>query len=212
MSLATSLKHLLSQDQYNQLAQIYDRRWGRYVTNTLAFLKEWATVSPSALVLDIACGTGELERLLLEDNPAQHITGVDISEQMLIQAQQKLKSYLHVSFKRAAASALPFPDKSFDVVVSANAFHYFSDPTTALAEMRRVLKSDGKVIILDWCKDFLLCRVFDWVLKLLDPAYQQCYTEAELHELLETAGFRIAYAQRVRFDVIWGLMVVTALD
>lgn len=127
-------------DQYNQLALIYDQRWRRYIANTLTFLKAWAAISPSAVVLDIACGAGEFERLLLQENSAQVISGVDISEQMLMQARQKLKGYPGVSFKLARASDLPFPDQGFDVIVSANAFHYFPDPAIALTEMQRVLK------------------------------------------------------------------------
>ena len=78
-------------DQYNQLALIYDQRWRRYVSKTLTFLKNWAAISPSAVVLDIACGTGEFERLLLQDNSTQVITGVDLSERMLMQARRKLE-------------------------------------------------------------------------------------------------------------------------
>ncbi|MGB5975421.1 MAG: methyltransferase domain-containing protein [Nodosilinea sp.] len=199
-------------DQYDQLANVYDRRWKRYVTNTLNFFKGWAEIAPTAAVLDIACGTGELERLLLQDNPTQIITGIDISEQMLGQAKKKLERYPNIAFEKASASDLPFPDQGVDVVVSANAFHYFPDPQAALAEMKRVLKPDGKLVILDWCRDFWFCRLCDWGLQKLDPAHQQCYTEAELHSLLENAGFRLSRAQRVRFDVIWGLMAVTALS
>jgi ubiquinone/menaquinone biosynthesis C-methylase UbiE len=198
------------QNQYNQLAQVYDGRWSRYITNTLSFFKAWAEIPATATVLDVACGTGELERLLLQDHPEQTLVGIDISEQMLVQARHKL-GYANVTFRQATASRLPFPDQSFDVIVSANAFHYFPEPETALQEMKRVLKPGGKVVILDWCKDFFLCRLCDWVLQRLDSAYQQCYTEAELHTLLETAGFRISRAQRIRFDLIWGLMAVTAM-
>lgn len=110
-------------NQYNQLAHIYDGRWERYITNTLSFFKTWANILPAAAVLDIACGTGELERLLLNDNPTQTIAGIDLSEQMLMRAQQKLAAYPNLTFQQAAASKLPFADQSFDIVVSAN-LHY----------------------------------------------------------------------------------------
>ena len=197
-------------DQYNQLAQIYDLRWRRYINNTLTFLKNWAEVSPSAVVLDIACGTGEFERLLLQDHSAQVITGVDLSERMLMQARRKLAGYPNLSFELARASDLPFPNHCFDVVISANSFHYFPEPEVVLTEMRRVLKPSGKVVILDWSRDFLFCQICDWLLKRVDPVYRQCYTETECHNLLTAAGFYISRARRVRFDVIWGLMIVTA--
>jgi ubiquinone/menaquinone biosynthesis C-methylase UbiE len=171
--------------QYDGLAAVYDHRWSRYISNTLKFFKGWAEISPSDLVLDIACGTGEFERLMLSEYPMQQMVGVDISEKMLAIAHHKLQAYANISFHCASASALPFADQSFDTVVSANAFHYFDDPRGSLAEIKRVLKPEGKVIILDWCKDYLLCRLCDIGLKLFDPAHQQCYTQAEFHRLLD---------------------------
>lgn len=72
------------QRQYDNVAQGYDLRWRRYLSDTLTFLKEWANIPPAATVLDVACGTGELVRLLLQDHPNQVITGIDISEQMVV--------------------------------------------------------------------------------------------------------------------------------
>ncbi|NJM67888.1 MAG: methyltransferase domain-containing protein [Acaryochloris sp. RU_4_1] len=195
--------------QYNRFAAVYDQRWHRYVTNTLEFLKTWVQISPTERVLDIACGTGEFERMILAEYSKQEIMGVDISEQMLAIAQQKIHAFPNVSFQTANASALPFADNSFDVVVSANAFHYFDDPAVALQEMKRVLKPMGRVVILDWCKDFVVCQIYDVFLKFFDPAYRQCYRQAEFHQLLTTTGFRIEGAQKVRFGWIWGLMIAT---
>jgi ubiquinone/menaquinone biosynthesis C-methylase UbiE len=96
------------------------------------------------------------------------------------------------------------------VVISANALHYFDNPKIALAEIKRVLKPNGKVIILDWCKDYLLCRICDVLLQVFDPAHQQCYNQAEFHHLLNSTGFEIQRATKVRFGLVWGLMVATA--
>ncbi|HAX77674.1 MAG TPA: methyltransferase type 11, partial [Cyanobacteria bacterium UBA11372] len=109
--------------QYDRMAAVYDQRWRSYIANTLSFLKTWANLPPTATVLDVACGTGEFERLVLADRPMQQMLGVDISEKMLAIARQKLHTYPNVSFHVAPASALPFTDNSFDVVVSANSFH-----------------------------------------------------------------------------------------
>ncbi|MBE9191534.1 methyltransferase domain-containing protein [Gloeocapsopsis crepidinum LEGE 06123] len=195
--------------QYNQMAATYDQRWSSYVSSTLLFLQSWADISPTATVLDVACGTGEFERLLLADNSQQKIVGVDISEKMLAIAREKCH-VPNVSFYTAPASALPFADNSFDAIVCASSFHYFDKPNTALLEMKRVLKPHGRVVILDWCKDYLLCRICDWVLPIFDSAYKQCYTQAEFHSLLTSAGYKISRTTKVRFGVVWGLMVATA--
>jgi ubiquinone/menaquinone biosynthesis C-methylase UbiE len=197
--------------QYDQLAAVYDLRWKSYIANTLSFLKTWAEISPTDTILDVACGTGEFESLMLAEYSSQQIVGVDISDKMLAIAKQKCSAYPQVSFQIASASNLPFYSNSFDVIVSANSFHYFDDPLAALKEMRRVLKRDGKVIILDWCRDYLLCKICDIILKGFDPAHQQCYTQNEFHRLLEDANFAVYRATRIRFGVVWGLMVATAI-
>lgn len=197
-------------EQYDQMAAVYDQRWNAYITNTLSFLKTWAQISPQAAVLDIACGTGELERLVLAEHSTQQIVGVDISEKMLVLAKQKCHAYANVSFHVANASNLPFASNSFDVIVSANAFHYFDDPLAALGEMKRVLKPDGTVVIMDWCRDYLICKICDILLKVFDPAHKQCYSQDEFHKLLTSAHFEVCRATKVRFGVLWGLMVATA--
>lgn len=116
---------------------MYDRHWNQYIRKTLLFLKDWAKIPPGARVLDLACGTGEFERLLLQENPTQPITAVDISERMLAIAQQKLQAYPTVSFLLASATALPFADSSFDTIISASSFHYFDNPGAANSRVER---------------------------------------------------------------------------
>ncbi|MFQ4138028.1 class I SAM-dependent methyltransferase [Nodosilinea sp. PGN35] len=198
------------QQQYDQLAKIYDRRWRSYITKTLLCLQDWAKIQPSETVLDIACGTGEFERMLLANHPTQTMVGLDLSSEMLTVAQAKLKDYPTVTFHQSSVTAIPTADDFFDVVVCANAFHYFDAPLAALAEMRRVLKPSGRIVILDWCKDFLFCRLYDVILSRLDPAHKQCYTQAEFHSFLTSSQFNIQAAQRLRLNLAWGLMVATA--
>lgn len=206
----STIREARVRQEYNRLAKIYDRRWQAYVTDTLSFLSAWAEISPQEKVLDVACGTGEFEPLLLAENPNQSIVGVDISEEMLEIARSKCHHHRHVSFQTASATSLPFADSTFDVVICANAFHYFDRPENALLEMRRVLTPQGRVVILDWCKDYLLCRLCDLILPIFDPAYQQCYTQKEFHCLLGNAGLKIQRDRRVQFRFLWGLMVATA--
>ena len=198
------------QQQYDQLAKIYDQRWKTYIGNTLNFVNQWAAIPAEANVLDIACGTGEFERLLLQDNPNQQILGIDISTEMLAIAQQKLDGYSSVRFEQGSATKIPAVDEQFDVVICASSFHYFDQPIDALAEMKRVLKPEGKIVILDWCKDYLLCRFYDAVLKVTDPGYRQCYTQTEFHNFFSDAQLSIQAATKIRFGWAWEFMIVTA--
>ncbi|MBI4115075.1 MAG: class I SAM-dependent methyltransferase, partial [Candidatus Omnitrophica bacterium] len=70
-------------EQYDQLAEKYDLRWRDYISSTLSFIKKWMNVRGAERILDVACGTGTLEQLLVKDHPNQPISGIDISEKML---------------------------------------------------------------------------------------------------------------------------------
>ncbi|MBI4115170.1 MAG: methyltransferase domain-containing protein [Candidatus Omnitrophica bacterium] len=197
-------------EQYDQLAEQYDLRWRRYVSSTLSFLKKWMNVKGTERILDVACGTGTLEQLLVKDHPNQNISGVDISEKMLAVARSKLSTYPNVTFFKASAFRIPFPEEHFDLVVCANSFHFFDDPTQSLVEMKRVLKTDGKLIILDWCRDYLICRLCDLCLKIFDSTHKQCYTQRELRAFLTDVEFHVVREQRFKTNLIWGMMIAEA--
>jgi ubiquinone/menaquinone biosynthesis C-methylase UbiE len=218
----TSQEHLFSsarttvldakvRQEYDRLAAVYDRRWHHYVQHTLEFLKDWAAIPPAAKVLDIACGTGEFERLVLHDHPQQQMVGVDLSEQMLAIAQKKCSDFANVTFQAATVTALPFDHQSFDTVVCASAFHYFEAPAASLLEMKRLLKPQGRLIILDWCRDYFPCKVLDSLLKIFDPVHAQCYTQAELQAFLNEAGFCTQRTAKTHVGLIWELIAVEAI-
>ncbi len=69
--------------QYDQIARQYNQRWSTYIFKTLSFLNAWSAIDPQAVVLDLGCGTGEFEELMLSQQPRQQIVGVDISSKML---------------------------------------------------------------------------------------------------------------------------------
>lgn len=198
------------QRQYDRWAPVYDALWGRYARRTLRVLDAWAAAAPHEAVLDVGCGTGAFEARLLARYPSQRITGVDLSARMVAVAREKLSGYPSAAFVQAPASALPFADGAFDVVVSASVFHYFEDPHAALGEMQRVLRPGGRLVLLDWCRDFWTCRVMDAVLTLLDPAHRTCYTLADLLAMLRHAGLAVRRFERFRLDLIWGLMITEA--
>ena len=112
-----------------------------------------AHVLPGMRVLDIACGTGEpaisLAALLAGDG---EVVGVDVSpEPLKIAAERATQRGLsNATFQPADAHALPFPDNGFDRVTSRLGIMFFSDLSRALGEMRRVLKPEGRAILLVW--------------------------------------------------------------
>lgn len=197
-------------DQYDTWARGYDLFWRRYMNKTLPVAQRAAAVEPGDRVLDLACGTGELLARIARTGAGADLAGVDLSTGMVEQARRKLVDISDVQIEQADAHDLPFGDDAFDVVVCANTFHYFTHPETVLAEARRVLRPDGRVILLDWCRDYWTCRLMDAVLSRVDPAYETCYTLPALTDLLGKADFETTEAFRYRFDLVWGMMVGTA--
>ena len=117
----------------------------------------------NALTLDVACGTGDMAVELLKRGCS--VTGIDLSEEMLAIARRKTASagfqLSTFNFQLANAEALPFDDASFDAVTSAFGIRNFVHLDKGLAEMARVLKSGGRMVILEMSTpDSALVRPF----------------------------------------------------
>jgi ubiquinone/menaquinone biosynthesis C-methylase UbiE len=104
-------------------------------------------------VLDVGCGTGELLLALWRAGKTARLAGIDPDPDMLAQAGAKLRvSDVPCELVRAWAEALPFPEASFDVVVSSLMFHHLDTGTkrAALREWRRVLAPGGVLLLVDF--------------------------------------------------------------
>ena len=106
-------------------------------------------VKPGMQVLDVATGVGDpaitLAKLV---GPAGHVQAVDMVNEMLeaAEGEARQQGVTNISFKQAAAEALPFPDQSFDLVTCKHAVMLFADVETGLREIRRVLKTSRRAV------------------------------------------------------------------
>lgn len=96
-------------------------------------------------VLDVACGEGYGAALLAAE--ATEVVGVDLSGDAIEHARQAYASVSNLVFQQGSATAIPFPDASFDVVVSYETIEHLAEQTTMIAELRRVLRADGVLVI-----------------------------------------------------------------
>ena len=122
-----------------------DRRWRRKAIDRLG------QHAPGRL-LDIATGTGDFAILAAQRLNPRHIVGADLSEGMMAQGREKVrKAGLEdvISFQREDCMHLSFADQTFDAVTVAYGVRNFEDLDTGLREMRRVLKPDGHLLILE---------------------------------------------------------------
>ena len=193
------------QQVYDRLSTSYDKRWHDYVGPTLHAILDSVVFQGRERVLDVACGTGELERLFLRRWPELELVGADVSQGMLCQASHK-EGNKRVAWVQAEASLLPFADQSFDHVVCANSFHYFPSPIQALNEVHRVLRPGGSFVLLDWCDDYLSCKLCSVWLWLTDPAFCRTYTSNACQAMLAKAGFEVERKDCFRVGRIWGMM------
>ncbi len=120
-----------------------------------ALFQQWTPIMADAAgikagqrVLDVACGTGVLAREAAgRVGGGGLVTGLDRNEGMLAMARRVAPA---VEWKAGRAEQLPFPDASFDAVVSQFGLMFFDDRVQALREMRRVLKPGGRLAVAVW--------------------------------------------------------------
>ena len=194
--------------EYNALAHVYDQRWAAYVAASNRATLHRCPPSPGARVLDIACGTGELLVALAGAYPQVHATGIDLSEPMLHVAAAKPGTAGRLAC--ADAHTLPFADGAFDRVYTVSALHYLPDPGLALREARRTLAPGGRLVVTDWCHDFIGVRLLAWLLPRLGRAHVKTYSAEELRSLLEEAGLVVEKLDTYKITRFWGLMTAVA--
>lgn len=196
-------------EEYTAAAADYDRRWGRYVDRSVGATLARAAVATGERVVDIGCGTGALLERLAREQPADRLTGVDLTPAMLAVARGRLPAA--VALEAARAEYLPFRDGTFDVAISCNVLHFVPAPERALGEMRRVIRPGGRIVITDWRHDFLACRILQRWQRLTGRPHHRIHRSTELAEALQALGFRDITLERYRIGWWWGMMTVAAV-
>ena len=194
--------------EYAAGAGTYDKKWWFYVESTTSETVARLKMDPTDSVLDVGCGTGALLSRLAARFPAAPLAGLDPVSEMLDIARTKLSRT--VDLRVGWANNLPWPAASFDIVLSCNMFHYVSHPRDAAREILRVLKPGGRVIITDWCDDFLVCRLCSAYLRLVGKPLFKTYRGKEILALLVEAGHERPKIERYKINWLWGLMTVEA--
>lgn len=116
-------------------------------------------IPAGAVVLDVACGTGNLAIPLARGGAV--VTGVDIAANLIVQARERAAGEgLTVRFDEGDAEALPYPDAHFDAVVSMFGVMFAPRPEVAAAEMARVLKPGGLLGMANWNPQSFSAKMF----------------------------------------------------
>jgi ubiquinone/menaquinone biosynthesis C-methylase UbiE len=197
-----------------QLSGTASQAYERYIVQ--AFMQSWslglldvASLAEGARVLDVACGTGVVARQAASRVGKQgHVVGVDLNAGMLAMARTLPQSSgASIEWKEGSATALPFPEAGFDVVLCQQGLQFFPDKRAALRDMHRVLVPTGHLVLSVW-RRISHCP---WQRAVADALERHVSTDAamgirspfalgdreELRALVTAAGFRTI---RIRID------------
>ena len=175
-------------------------------------LLQQAELADGQAVVDLGCGTGTLTILVKQRAPGAGVTGVDIDPEALRIARGKIASAgVAIRLDRARVSALPYPDETFDRVVSSLVFHHLSPEEKRLsaAEVLRVLRPGGELHVADWGRPqnrllraaFFLVQLLDGFANTAEPA------RGALPEILRMAGFSDVTLTR-QFATVFGTLAL----
>ncbi|MCX5696381.1 MAG: class I SAM-dependent methyltransferase [Candidatus Omnitrophica bacterium] len=136
----------------------YDGRWKSIVKR----MKEYYKLSEHADILDIGCAKGFMLYDFKALMPDSRVAGIDISSYAIEHAMPEVKPFLKV----ASAEELPFPDKSFDLVISINSIHNLplERLKRALREIQRVSRRHSYITVDAWRNDREKENLMKWVL------------------------------------------------
>lgn len=150
-------------------------------------------------ILDVGCGSGFAAEHCATGRPDLRVSGVDVAPALIEYARKKRPQF---HFETAPGEALPFPDESFDAVLSLDTIEHLVHPARALAEARRVLKKNGSLIILVVLEHHPVFRVIWWLWmrlkgKVWHGAHLRVFSKKYLRSLVADAGFTIVKEQNL---------------
>jgi ubiquinone/menaquinone biosynthesis C-methylase UbiE len=179
--------------EFDRLSKIYD---GLIGVSSVPVLQEGIRLvsllaRQNSRILDLSCGPGTEIPALAALVPRGEVVGVDLAAGMVIASYERARreGVSNAAFIQGDALKLPSDfEGRFDLIFCCNSFHHYPDPLAALKEMRRVLRVDGKAIIIDprLAQFFLIAEpISRWG----DPGFVGFYSPEEFHRLFMTANY-----------------------
>ena len=176
----------MSRVYFNQRAAIWDETISERDTTKLERMARRLNIRPGATILDIGTGTGVfLPFLLNEVGKKGQIVALDFAEEMLGKAQAKGFNG-NIAYLNADVTHIPLGEGIFDMVVCYSSFPHFQDKPRVLAEIKRVTKSGGELLI---CHTSSRARINQIHRQIPAVANDIVPDEGEMQIMLSMAGF-----------------------
>jgi SAM-dependent methyltransferase len=134
-----------AKQRFSNRAEDYARYRPNYPPEVLPLLHKWDHLQGHHVIADIGSGTGLLAKLFLDHG--NQVIGVEPNAEMRAAGEDFLKSYKNFTSVAGSAEATTLPSDGVDFVVAGQAFHWF-DPSPTREEFRRILKTEGRAIVL----------------------------------------------------------------
>ena len=167
-TMITDLDALKQKLQRIWTAGDYDR-FSRYLEGDAREFYERLPIAPGATLLDVGCGSGQLALLAAKDG--LEVTGVDIAPNWVERARARAQAEgLRATFDEGDAEALPYADKSFDLVVSILGAMFAPRPDLVAQELLRVCAPGGTVAMANWTPQGFVGQMFKTVAKFIAPS------------------------------------------
>ena len=170
-----------------------DSPFARRAPSPLAWLEP---LEADMILLDVACGAAHAAEQVAPH--VRQVVGVDLTPALLEVGAERLRAAgtTNVLLQEGNAAELPFLDASFDLVMCRGSLHHFADPPGAVAEMARVCRSGGRVVVADMVAPSAEVRdAFDALHRCLDPSHAGVVLEAEMAGLLEAEVGPLSYGE-----------------
>lgn len=167
------------QETFSKNAEKYVASHTHAKGKDLPLMVEWAEPKNDWITLDIATGGGHVAKTF-----SPHVSQViasDLTKEMLKNTATHLEEYNNISYEVADAENLPYSDHSFDLVTCRIAPHHFPDPKRFICEVSRVLKDNGKFIMIDNVapEETELADFMNTLEHMRDPSHVRCLPVSE---------------------------------
>src|SRR5579864_3695523 len=146
-------------DEFTRWSGSYDRcilQWLLFGPSHRAIIKRvraWLG-DRQPRILDVGCGTGVFAARIRQSLPNAQVWGVDLVSGMLSKGAERWRRHSgHIIPVQGDSERLPFATSAFDVVTCANSFHHYPHQDRAIAEMHRVLRPGGRLMLIDGYRD-----------------------------------------------------------
>ncbi len=155
----------MTDENFSQLKAMHRQMWSSFAptavltTPVAAHLVDFAQLTPNESVLDVGCGTGVVA--LTAARLGARVSGLDLTPELLEHARANSDiAGCNIDWTEGDAENLPYPDASFDVVLSQFGHMFAPRPDVVVREMRRVLKPGGRVAFATWPPEHFVGRFF----------------------------------------------------